>query len=245
MLRYATVLEYMIAIKMIKPQDLWYVVGYIATDGCLSKDGRHIDITSKDQQILKGIQAALHLKIGITKKNNSTGQSFSRLQFSDVHFYKFLLSINLTPKKSLTLGALKIPREYFSDFFRGVIDGDGSITSWAHPINHHQQWALRIVSAAKDFIQWLQQETESYFKIIGKKYTYLPQGNRHHLYLLKFGKIATKIIAKKCYYENCLSLERKYKQAMLCLQAENGWNSHHAMKCPGAEIGRQSRLKIS
>lgn len=242
--KYATFLSNMIDIKMIKPQDLWYVVGYIATDGCLSKDGRHIDITSKDRQILEEIQKALYLKIGITRKYNSTGQPFLRLQFSDVKFYKFLISINLTPKKSLTLGKLKIPDEYFPDFFRGVIDGDGSITSWEHPINCRQQWALRVVSASKDFIEWLQQEAESYYKIIGKRYTYLRQRNRNELYLLKFGKIATKIIIEKCYYENCLSLQRKYKQAILCLESQNGWRKYHGMICPGAETGIQSGLKI-
>ncbi len=28
--------------------NLAYAVGLITTDGCLSKDGRHIDLTSKD-----------------------------------------------------------------------------------------------------------------------------------------------------------------------------------------------------
>ena len=38
----------------------------------------------------------------------------------------------MTPEKSLTLGPLAIPDEYFPDFFRGCIDGDGSIFAPEH-----------------------------------------------------------------------------------------------------------------
>jgi hypothetical protein len=41
--------------------------------------------------------------------------------------YDALLTIGLTPAKSLTLGPLAIPDDYFPDFFRGCIDGDGSV----------------------------------------------------------------------------------------------------------------------
>ena len=33
--------------------ELAYAVGLIATDGCLSKDKRHIDFTSKDKELIK------------------------------------------------------------------------------------------------------------------------------------------------------------------------------------------------
>ncbi len=70
----------MINLNKIKPTDLWYVIGYIATDGYLSTDGRHINITSN------------------------------------------------------------------TDFLRGVIDGDGNISTWIHRTNHNRQWCLRIYS---------------------------------------------------------------------------------------------------
>lgn len=31
----------------IEGANLWYLVGLITSDGCLSKDGRHVDITAK------------------------------------------------------------------------------------------------------------------------------------------------------------------------------------------------------
>ncbi|MBU2540255.1 hypothetical protein KJ786_03805 [Patescibacteria group bacterium] len=43
-------------------QNISYAVGLLATDGCLYNDGRHIDFTSKDIQLIKTFKACLNLK---------------------------------------------------------------------------------------------------------------------------------------------------------------------------------------
>lgn len=53
----------------IQGPNLWYLVGLITSDGCLSKDGRHIDITSKDYKFLSKIKDFLGLTIKIGTKN--------------------------------------------------------------------------------------------------------------------------------------------------------------------------------
>ena len=65
----------------------WYLVGLITSDGCLSSDGRHVDITAKDGEYLETIRkkAGLSCKVGI--KNNSRGLEYSRLQISNIGFY--------------------------------------------------------------------------------------------------------------------------------------------------------------
>ena len=57
----------------IEGRNLWYLVGLIATDGCLSSDGRHIDITSKDYIFLDEIKR----EVGIT---NSIGINFFTME---------------------------------------------------------------------------------------------------------------------------------------------------------------------
>lgn len=238
----------MINLEEVQAPHLWYVIGYIATDGCLSKDGRHINITSKDEDILLSIRNALGLKCIISKKFNSRGYLSRVLQFSDVAFYKFLLSIGLSTRKSLTIGELKIPNNYFGDFFRGVIDGDGSISSWVHP-SGSSQWSLRVVSGSGKFINWLGKMTECYFNISGKIHIYSKRNKQlNDLHLLKFGKIAAKIILKKCYYVDCLALPRKMKQANECIASVAGWKRKHRSLTkvrPGGETGIHARLKIS
>jgi len=119
----------MVDLKLIKPEDLWYIVGLISADGNLSKDSRHIEITSKTKEYLIDIKKALKINAKISKKSRggSKIKIYSHLRFSDAAFYKFLLNTGLTPRKSLTLGKIKIDHRYFPHFLRGVIDGDGCI----------------------------------------------------------------------------------------------------------------------
>ena len=236
----------MVDLKTIAPNNLWYVIGLIASDGNLSKDGRHISITSKDRQYLFCVKRALGLttKVGRKSRGGSHNKIYSSLQFGDVKFYKYLLEVGLTPRKSLTIGALKIDEIYFRDFLRGVIDGDGFINSWIHKTNGHEQWALRIISGSHKFIDWLQKMSLQHFNVIGRVHIYPKRINHNELYILKFGKIAAKIIVDRCYYKNCLSLNRKLKKTVKCLKSYRGWSRYSIMQSPGAEIGSQPRLKI-
>lgn len=209
----------MINLHLIKPNDLWYVVGLIATDGNLSVDQRHMSITSKDTELLEEVKKALHLSCRVSRKarSRSSEKIYGLLQFGDVRFYKFLLKIGLSTRKSLTLKNIKVPAKYFPDFVRGIVDGDGCIRSWIHPSNKHEQWALTIASAAPIFSQWLLERIETYFGVKGKLYSYSNSGRKGLINRIKFGKFASKVILKKIYPPNCLALQRKKNIAMTCL----------------------------
>ncbi len=202
-----------------KDKDLWYLVGLIATDGNLSSDGRHIDITSKNLDFLETIKKMLGLenKVGIKYRGKRIGEYY-RIQIANKNFYEFLLSVGLTPKKSLSLGKLKISIQWFPDFLRGVIDGDGSIRSWVHPSNHSEQWSLRVYSASPAFIQWLQRMIEKIFFVKGQIHD-----NKSRSFVLKYGKLAAKRILDGCYYEGCLSLDRKARLAEACSISNTRW----------------------
>ena len=234
----------MLDIKTIKPEDLWYVVGYIATDGCLSKDRRHIMIVSKDYQILKDIRDTLGLNAKISHHRGGLNTSAFHVVISSVSFYRFLESIGLTSKKSLTLGSLDVPSSYFKDFLRGVIDGDGSIYSWIHRTNGHIQWSLRFHSGSKLFSEWLKNETEKYFNVWGRLHVRKSK-DRNPFYIVKFGKMAAKDILSSCYPKDCLALERKNKVAQECVKTKNLFKKYgNVISCSGDGIGRHYGLKI-
>ena len=217
----------MVDLSLVKPQDLWYTVGLIATDGNLSKDGRHISITSKDEDLLRSLKKILFLKLKLTKKARASEQikKYFVLQIGDVKFYKFLLGIGLSQRKSLTLGKVKCPLKFFKDFLRGVIDGDGNISMWKHKGNGNIQWSLRVFSASHTFISWLKLQMENEFKIKGKLYKKKADGY-NPLYTIKFGKLAAKVILEKCYYKNCVALNRKHIKALDCLRTQNGLSKY-------------------
>ncbi len=237
----------MVDLKLIKPKNLWYAIGLIASDGNLSKDDRHIDITSKDRKYLYSVRKILGIKskLGRKSRGSSKEKRYSALQFGDVNFYRYLVSLGLTQAKSLTLGKMKIEHKYFSDFLRGVIDGDGCISTWIHKTNLHRQWSLRVTSAAPIFINWLKNETESYFKVRGRLHTYYNRGyQKNPICILKFGKLAAKIILQQIYYKNAFCLNRKNLKCIKCLRDENKMINYGGVLCPGAGTGRQPRLKI-
>lgn len=217
----------MVDLSLIKQKDLWYVIGMITTDGSLSIDKRHINITSKDRSILIKIKRALKLKnkIGLKASGSNKEKIYSNLQIGDKRFYNFLLSIGLMPKKSLILKGMDVPKEYFSDFLRGVIDGDGSISKWVHRSNGNVQWSLRVVSGSKYFLRWLKIKTENKFNVRGKLYGYQYLG-KNFIYILKFGKFPAKIILSGCYYKNCLSLNRKLQSAINCIKSKDGLSKY-------------------
>jgi hypothetical protein len=206
-----------------KDRDLWYLVGLIATDGNLSPSGRHINITSKEYDYLEKLKRALGLQNKIGRKPNSQKQMSYQIQIANTNFYEFLLSIGLTPRKSLTLGVLRVPDEWFADFMRGVIDGDGNIRNWIHPSNGKEQWVLRIYSASHTFVEWLSGNIKRLFQVTGSVQSEFKKGATASLYILKYGKIAAKVILRKCYYKNSLSLERKARLADECRSSRVRW----------------------
>lgn len=101
--------------------ELAYAIGLMASDGNLSKSGRHMAFISSDLDLIDTFKACLSINNKV--QNHPGGYSKNSrcfiVCFGDVNFYKFLLSIGLTPAKSKTIGPLLIPEQYFFDFFAG------------------------------------------------------------------------------------------------------------------------------
>jgi hypothetical protein len=146
--------------------DTAYAIGLITTDGNLSKDRRHISLTSTDKRLLQTFKKCLHINNRICR--NPSG-SFSKKQcfkvtFGNVAFYKKLLMIGLMPNKTFKLGALKIPNKYMPDFLRGHIDGDGSIirymdkhNKYKNKIYTYNRLYIALHSASLRHIIWIRQ----------------------------------------------------------------------------------------
>ena len=200
--------------------NLWYLVGLITSDGCLSPDDRHIDITSASYDFLQWVKdlTGIQNKIGTKYGSRSKKQKAFHIQIANRNFYDFLLSIGLKPKKSSTLGAIMVPYPYFYDFLRGLIDGDGCIRRWIHPTNNKEQWSLRIYTASEKFAKWLYTTIELLLKIKGGIYF-----DKRSLWTLKYGKMAMRELVKKCYFQHSRGMKRKTKLARECIDSYSGW----------------------
>ncbi|KKT29701.1 MAG: Intein-containing protein [Candidatus Collierbacteria bacterium GW2011_GWC2_44_18] len=185
-----------------------YAIGLITTDGSLSSDGRHIDISSKDKEQLENVLTCLVRNDKISKKKSGMGRISLRIQFSDVSLYKFLLKIGLTPNKSKTLGGINIPNEYFFDFLRGHFDGDGTFYSYQDlRWKNSYMFYLCFVSASKNHIMWLREKIKEALDISGS----LTKAKSNSAYQLKYAKKEAIELIEKLYYNHhvvCLSRKR-------------------------------------
>ena len=209
--------------------NLAYCVGLIATDGCLYNDGRHISFVSADIQLVKLFKNLMKLsnRIGY-KARSSAGNRCPHIQFGNVGLYKWLISIGLTSRKSLTLGALGIPTKYFVDFARGCFDGDGTIYSYMDPrwANSHMFY-ISFCSASKIFTEWLQKQFKNIIDIHGHIAT-TKHETKHTVYQLRFAKEESLVLIKKMFYNKQVPcLERKKQKILKILEVHRGIQSEN------------------
>lgn len=197
--------------------DFAYAIGLIASDGSLSKNGRHIVLSSREEEQLKNFQKALGIKVAIGYSTSHTyiGKKVARVQFGDVLFYEFLLKIGLMPNKSKIIGELKIPDKYFFDFLRGSFDGDGSTYSYFDPRwNSSFVFYTTFASASKDHIHWLRGIIYNFLNIKG----HLVKSDRSGVYQLRYAKADSLVLLRKMYPKidvTCLTRKRLKIENML------------------------------
>jgi len=187
-----------------------YAIGLLATDGSLSKDKYHICFTSKDKEQIDNFKKCLNIrriKIGINFGKDKIHFAY-RSQFGDVSFYKFLLSIGLTPNKSKTIGKILVRQNYFFDFLRGCFDGDGSFYSyWDKRWRSSYMFYLTFNSASYAHILWLREEIYKRLSVDGH---ISKSKNKGSIFSLRYAKKEAVEIIKKMYYnQQVVSLSRK------------------------------------
>jgi hypothetical protein len=185
-----------------------YTVGLITSDGCLQKNGRHIDLTSIDIEQLENFAKALGRSFLIGTKSSGANRTAYRIQFSDVAYYDFLLGTGLTPAKSKTMGPLLIPDQFYADFLRGLFDGDGTCNGYMDPRwKSSFMFYTRFCSASKPFIDFI--ATNNQKLITGLKGGTL--GFKNGVYVLSYAKADSHALYKFMYHsEEHLRLTRKY-----------------------------------
>ena len=183
--------------------NLAYAVGLAATDGCLINTGRHVAFVSSDEDQMVTFLACVG-RTGSTVRRD--GNAY-RVQLGDVELYQWPFKAGLTQRKSLTLGALEVPNEYFFDTVRGLLDGDGSIKHYVHhpvrknyPHYRYRRLTVRFHSASRPHLVWLRDRLSSALDIKG---AILEQKrkNRHEMYVLQYSKYASIKLLTRLYVD--------------------------------------------
>lgn len=210
-----------------------YVIGLLTTDGNLSKDGRHVTLRSSDIQLLKTFKKCLPLSCNLniiqTKNDGFAKRPCYKIEFSNVQFYRWLLKIGLFPAKTYTIGKIKVPKNYFRDFLRGHLDGDGSVwtykdcwNTFKNPKYIYTRLFVRFMSASKVHMCWLRKIIYKIIFIKGHVFERKPwrSDQTTSIHELKFAKKDSVKLLSWIYYNRnvpCLKRKRKIAEKFITL----------------------------
>jgi hypothetical protein len=198
--------------------NLAYAVGLLATDGCQT-DGRHIAFPSADRELVEILLRCLGKTNKIAAVRTRTGGLVFRAQFGDVLFCRWLLTVGVTPRKSLTIGPLNVPDEYILECARGLMDGDGDITNFVHaptkktyPDYRYERIVVGFNSASRIHLEWLRRTLEPYVGAPGWLGIKPATSDRHEFATLRYGKRDGLRLLPLLYRDsNVPRLERKHR----------------------------------
>jgi len=173
---------------------LAYAVGLIATDGGLVR-GRSISFPSADRELVELLLRCLGKSNMISVERSNGGGVYYRTQIGDVALYRWLVSIKIEPRKSLTIGAIDVPDEFLLPLARGLLDGDGSIMNKTARADTKRRsdyrWEYlqtKFVSASRNHLIWLRERLREATGLEGYLMTSKARDGRHACYALRFSK---------------------------------------------------------
>ena len=182
----------------IDSRDKAYFLGWLFTDGYVNegktKGFGSIILNITDLEILKSLKKYTESEAPINEINNSEyrirygykkkpKKSYT-FNLTNPQFFQDCLSLGLTPRKTFTVQfPNKIPKIYYSDFLRGVFEGDGTVVY----NDNAQSKSVIIYCANEQFLIDLDKKILTESKI-ESKIRYVPS---HNLYTLR--------ISSKCF----------------------------------------------
>ena len=197
---------------------LAYAVGLIATDGSIAR-GRTVGFPSADRELVSHLLTCLgkHNKIG--RIRTRTGGVLYRTQIGDAAFCRWLMSIGIGPRKSLTIGPLVVPDDHLLTLTRGLLDGDGSVINKRARADvgrrtdyYWEYLQTRFVCASRPHLEWLRDRLMLALDVDGLIIKRAARGRKHDCFTLRYGKVASQRLLPALYFDTrAPRLERKWR----------------------------------
>lgn len=196
-----------------------YIMGFLAADGNISKNGNRIQsqLSIQDKEQLLMIQK----EIGGCEVYEylSNGYKSCGWHCYSAQIKKDLSEYGLIPNKTGKIYiSPKLNKKYWKDFIRGYFDGDGSICK------DYGGFRVTITSANKEILE----DINNYFIENGIKSSNFYKD--HNNICIRYRSQASIDIYNLLYYDNCLCLKRK-KNKFLQLMKEK-YNSTRLRNFP-------------
>lgn len=205
-----------------------YAAGLFTTDGSMSirksNQAKHLGFWSKDRELVETYLECIGLRQKIrTRERHAFGGTWigHETTFSSVRLFQWYEEIGLMPRKSLVLGAITVPDEYFFDLVRGLLDGDGSIARYTDA-RGRRCFSLRFYSASEAHVCWLRDELKRRLGIAGslRSRTKSKGLGRRPIWQLQYARVASRRLAAAVYADpTAPRLERKWVRWLAEIQS--------------------------
>lgn len=108
--------------------DSAYLLGFLAADGSVQKDGSiKIGLSSIDKDFLEKIKTSLDSNYPIRDYQTRDGYNVSEFIFRSEKIKQTLAQYGIVNRKTYTFSfPIQLPENYWIDFIRGYFDGDGT-----------------------------------------------------------------------------------------------------------------------
>lgn len=198
-------------INLLNP-NMAYIIGLLQTDGsyyCQSRNRGRICIELKieDIDILYKIKKILNCNSDVKKRIRDT--NFCK-NYTSCSFSIFSINIRKELSKYIPVGKkseiICMPHEISEiDYWRGIIDGDGSLglTKNNIPFISLTTKSENLANSYRDFV-----EKHTNYRIKSER------NDRDKIYNLMLTKEKAQIITNLLYYDECLCLNRKFKSSI-------------------------------
>lgn len=203
-----------------------YVLGYLYADGSLEDApyirGKYVRVTSTDEDRIVAIRSLLKSEHTIVRETQGGLRKHRYLlRIGSGRLFDALISIGITPRKSLTMKFPVVPNLYFGSFLRGYFDGDGC----AHiDVIHGKPKRLLSIftSGSKVFLKTLHERLRDEMGLLGNGL--YPHGSTIGTYQLRYSTRDSLRLFNLMYPRGLnrkLHLRRKYDIFMQYLKLRN------------------------
>lgn len=181
-----------------------YWLGFISADGWVCDQNKlSIELKNTDENHLKKFKKNIKSAHPITQRKN---RDACLIQIGSRKIVQDLKKMGITPNKSLILKSCQlVPEHLLKDYWRGFIDGDGSIHI------DRKNWRINLTGAyeiCKDFDLFLHKKLNTNTREPNQK-----NKTKNTFLSIYGGNIQIKKICSLLYENSSVYLDRKYKLA--------------------------------
>ena len=191
-------------------QELYYFLGFVAADGYISENEIEIGINKKDIHILETFRDLICPDKPIYNKQKTDSYTLKISCKKYIPKFKKFFGME-SNNKCYEVRFPQIPDEFYKDFIRGYIDGDGTIdlTKGYKANNVYIGPRLRILGN-KHFLCSLNEKTKEFVKHNTNAIS--PKG-KENIFYITYNFSTAKSILTWLYKDCSISLNRKKERA--------------------------------